>query len=166
MANTMRYRRGDTNPVFLAPASTTVIEIGDLVYLDPSTHKPLPFSSQADQGSEAANQDLVQQYFLGVAEQQSRNGDTDEIRIATSGEFEFGCPSSTFNLGALVGASENSDGDGLEDQQVEAASDETHAIGVVARAEATAVTSVWIRIKSTVMDGGVQEQAATEASAS
>ena len=39
MANTMRWRYGETNPVVLPVDSATVIEIGDLLYLD-TTAKP------------------------------------------------------------------------------------------------------------------------------
>jgi hypothetical protein len=150
--------------VCAAPASATVIEIGDLLYLDPTTQAPKPASGMIDQGSEALNQDTFQELFLGVAEQQSRAGDTDQIRIATAGEFEFDCPSGTFNLGQLVGADENAGGDGLLDQQVAAVASESLAIGRVARAEAVAVTSVWVRIKSTIMDGGVPAQVAGSSS--
>ena len=40
MANTMRWRYGDTCPVMLPVDSATVIEIGDLVYLDADDAKP------------------------------------------------------------------------------------------------------------------------------
>jgi len=158
MSNTFRYRRGDTNPVFVAPASATVIEIGDLLYLDPSTKKPKPASAMNDQGSEALNQDIFQEHFLGVAEQASAAGETAKIRVATRGEFEFDCASATFDIGDLVGADENADGDGLLDQTVVAVASETLAIGRVAQSEATATTKVLVRIKSTIMEGGVQAQ--------
>lgn len=164
MSNTFRYRRGDTKPVFLAPASATVIEIGDLVYLDWTTKKPKPASDLPDQGSEALNQDLFQQYFLGIAGQASANGDTDKIRIDTEGEFELDCASATFDLGDLVGADENSDGDGLLDQTVVEISSETKAIGRVCQPEASAVTKVLVRIRSTIMAGGVQAQEAGSSS--
>ena len=40
MANTMRWRYGDTCPVVLPVDSATVIEIGDMVYLDTDDAKP------------------------------------------------------------------------------------------------------------------------------
>ncbi len=46
MSNIMRWRYGETWPVMLPVDSTTVIEIGDLVYLDTDDAKPA--SSQAD----------------------------------------------------------------------------------------------------------------------
>jgi len=164
MSNQVRYRRGDTKPVFATPASATVIEIGDLLFLDPVTSKPEPASAMVDQATEALNQDAFQQYFLGVAEQQSRNGDTDPIRIATAGEFEFDVASGTFTLGQMVGACETAAGTALEDQKVKTVTSETKAIGRVAEEVTTAKTSVNVRIKSTIMDGGVQAQAAGSSS--
>lgn len=164
MADTMRYRRGDTKPVFVAPASATEIEVGDLLYLDPTTSQPKTASQMTDQGTESLNQDAFQQYFLGVAEQGSDSGDTDPIRIATEGEFEFACDSATFTVGDLVGADENSDGDGLLDQAVKAAASASLAIGRVPKTYATATTSVLVRIKSTIMEGGIQSQVAGSSS--
>ena len=158
MSNVFRYRRGDTKPVFVAPASATVIEIGDLVYLDWTTHQPKPASDLADQGTEALNQDLLQQYFLGVAEQASASGETSPIRIATEGEFEFDCASATFVVGDLVGADEASSGTALLNQTVVAVDGESKAVGRVAQSEAVATTKVLVRIESTIMLGGVQAQ--------
>ena len=81
------------SPVMLPVDSATVIEIGDLVYLDTDDAKPA--SAQADQGTEAANQELFHDKFAGVAMQASRNGDTQPIRVATTGVFEFDCLSTT-----------------------------------------------------------------------
>ena len=78
MTDKMRWRYGDTNPVIAAVDSTTVIEIGDLVYLDTDDAKPA--SSQTDQGTETDNQTLFADNFLGVAMQRSRSGDADPIR--------------------------------------------------------------------------------------
>jgi hypothetical protein len=147
-------RYGDTNPVVSAVDSATVIEIGDLVYQDTDDAKPA--SSQADQGSETANQELLADNFLGVAMQRSRSGDTDAIRVASTGVFEFDCPSGTFELGDLVGVDEAAGGTALEDQKVAAVGASTYAIGRVAKRVATAATSVLIDIRSTVMTGGIE----------
>ena len=87
MTDTLRYRHGDTKPVMMPVDSSTAIDIGDLIYLN--NDDALPASSQTDQGSETANQRLFASKFLGVAEQRSRDGDDQPIRIATSGVFEF-----------------------------------------------------------------------------
>ncbi|MFH1924367.1 MAG: hypothetical protein ABIP48_31330 [Planctomycetota bacterium] len=159
MSDKMRWRYGDTNPVVAAVDSATVIEIGDLVYQDVDDAKPA--SSQADQGSETANQELCADNFLGVAMQRSRSGDTDPIRVATTGVFDFDCPSGTFELGDLVGADENSGGDGLLDQQVAAVAASQYAVGRVAKRVATAATSVLVDVRSTVMTGGVEGTSAS-----
>jgi hypothetical protein len=150
----MRWRYGDTNPVVAAVDSQTVIEIGDLVYQDVDDAKPA--SAQSDQGSETANQELLADNFLGVAMQRSRSGDSDPIRVATTGVFEFDCPSGTFELGDLVGVDENAGGDGLLDQQVAPVSASKHAVGRAAKRVPAAATSVLVDVRSTVMTGGVE----------
>jgi hypothetical protein len=150
----MRWRYGDTNPVIAAVDSNTVIEIGDLVFQDHDDAKPA--SEQNDQGSETANQELFADLFLGVAMQRSRAGDSDPIRVATTGVFEFDCPASTFELGDVVGADENAAGTALLDQQVAKVSAPRYAIGRAARRESASTTAVLIDIRSTVMTGGVE----------
>src|SRR5688500_8873419 len=112
MADTFRLRHDDTAKITAAVDSATVIEIGDLLYLDTDDLKPA--SSQADQTGEEANQGLFASKFIGVAMQASDSGDTENIRVATDGVFEFACPSGTWEVGDLVGASENSGGTALE----------------------------------------------------
>ena len=154
MSDKMRWRYGDTSPVVAAVDSATVIEIGDILYQDVDDAKPA--SSQADQGSETANQELLVDSFLGVAMQRSRAGDTDPIRVATTGVFEFDCPSGTFELGELAGVDENAGGDALLDQQVATVSASRYAIGRVAKRVASAATGVLVDVRSTVMTGGVE----------
>lgn len=154
MGDKMRWRYGDTNPVIAAVDRTTVIEIGDLVFQDTDDAKPA--SAQADQGSEAANQQLLADNFLGVAMQRSRAGDTDPIRVATTGVFEFDCPGDVFELGNLVGADENASGTALEDQQLTKVAAAKYALGRVARREPVSTTRVLVDIRSTVMTGGVE----------
>jgi len=154
MSDKMRWRYGDTNPVVAAVDSATVIEIGDLVYQDGDDAKPA--ASQADQGSETANQELFADKFLGVAMQRSRSGDTTPIRLATTGVFEFDCPSGTFELGDLVGADENAAGNALLNQQVAKVAASKYALGRVAKRIASAATTLLVDIRSTVMTGGVE----------
>ena len=153
MSDKMRWRYGDTNPVVAAVDTATVTEIGDLLYQ--ATDDARPASDQADQGSETANQELFADNFVGVAMQRSRNGDTSPIRVATTGVFEFDCPSGTFELGDLVGADETG-GTTLMDQQVDTVSTSPYAIGRVARRESSATTSVLVDVRSTVMTGGIE----------
>ncbi len=154
MSDKMRWRYGDTNPVVAAIDSSTVIEIGDLVWQ--ATDDVRPASDLTDYGSEWANQAQFAAMFLGVAMQRSRDGDTTPIRVATTGVFEFDCPSGAFELGNLIGGDENGTGDGLLDQQVSLVTDSQFAIGRIARREPNAVTSALVDIRSTIMTGGVE----------
>lgn len=178
-ASTFRHLRGDTKPVTVKPATGEKIEVGDLVYLDPTTNTVKRASSMIDQGSLALNQDAFQQYFLGVALQKS-GLETNEtsfnltttqtyIEVATAGEFLFDCASYAWSLGELVAAVENSDGDALRNQNVVAVSATSYskAIGVAVPfgpCLGVAKTQVAVRIKSTIMDFGVQAQVAGSSS--
>jgi len=157
VANTMRWRYGDTSPVMLPVDATTVIEIGDLVYLDTDDAKPA--SSQADQGTEAANQELFHDKFAGVAMQASRNGDTTPIRVATTGVFELACLSTTFEPGALIGVDEAASGTALENQTAAAVATPNLAIGRCAKRVNPADTKVLVDVVSTLMYGGPQVMA-------
>ena len=154
MTDKMRWRYGDTNPVVAAVDAATVIEIGDLVLQDTDDAKPA--ASLSDRGTETANQEGLADGFLGVAMQRSRSGETAPIRVATTGVFEFDCPSGTFELGDLVGADENSTGDALLNQQVDKVAASKYAIGRVAKRQSAAATSVLVDIRSTIMTGGVE----------
>lgn len=157
MANTMRWRYGDTSPVMLPVDSTTVIEIGDLVYLDTDDAKPA--SAQADQSSEAANQELFHDSFAGVAMQASASGDTGPVRVATAGVFEFDCVSAAFEVGDSIGVDENAGGTALEEQTVAGVATVNLAIGRCAKRVNPASTRVLVDIVSTALKGGPQAAA-------
>jgi hypothetical protein len=140
MADKMRWRYGATNPVIASVDAGTVIEIGDLVYQQVDDARSA--SSQADQGSETTNQEVFVTKFLGVAMQRSRSGETMPIRVATTGVFEFDCPSGTFELGDLVGPDENAAGNALLNQQVAKVAQPKLAIARVTKRQAVAATSV------------------------
>lgn len=159
MGDKMRWRYGDTDPVMCAVDSAQVIEIGDLLYLE--TNDVRPASQQADQGNEAANQTLFADKFMGVAMQRSRNGDTDPIRVATKGVFEFVCPSATYEVGDRVGVDEAASGTALLDQTVAAVASAEYAIGRVHRRQPVARTSILVQIVSTIKHGGVQGTSGT-----
>jgi hypothetical protein len=153
MSDKMRWRYGDTNPVVAAVDSTTVIEIGDLVWLDTDNAKPASgFTWTTDLATTQTN---FKQKFLGVAMQRSRSGDATPIRVATTGVFEFDCASGTFELGDHVGNAANSATSGLVNQQAVKVSQSVCAIGRVAKRQSSAATNVLVDIRSTVMTGGV-----------
>lgn len=154
MANTMRWRYGDTCPVMMPVDSATVIEIGDLVYLDTDDVKPA--SAQLDQGAEATNQQLFHDLFVGVAMQASRSGDTQPIRVATTGVFEFDCLSTTLEVGDLLGSDENVGGTALLSQTVVKVTNANAAVGRCAKRLNPAGTRVLIDIVSSILKGGTQ----------
>ncbi|HEY1598330.1 MAG TPA: hypothetical protein VGG64_01920 [Pirellulales bacterium] len=157
MADVMRWRYGETSPVILPVQSGTVIEIGDLLYW--STDHVLPAVAQADQGTKAGNQQLFHNNFAGVAMQQSRSGDTNPIRVATTAVFAYDCSSATFEVGTLVGADENSGGTALQNQVVAAVGAENLAVGRCAKRLNPAGTCVMVEIVSTISHGGPQVKA-------
>jgi hypothetical protein len=157
MANRMRWRYGDTNPVMLPVAAETVIEIGDLVYQDAGA--ALPASAAEDAGTEADNQEGFHDVFVGVAMQHSPEGSTDPVRIATSGVFEFDCASATHDVGDLIGADEAASGTALEDQVVVKVATPNLAVGRCAKRVNPAATRVLVDVVSTVMRGGAQAAA-------
>jgi hypothetical protein len=159
MTDKMRWRYGDTNPVVAAVDAATVIEIGDLLWQDTDDAKPA--SALTNRGSETANQEALADAFLGVAMQRSRSCETAPLRVATTGVFEFDCPSGTFELGNLIGADQNAGQNGLLSQQVAKVTDGRCAIGRAAKRQAAATTAVLVDIRSTIMTGGVEGSSAS-----
>lgn len=154
MANTMRWRYGDTCPIMLPVDSATVIEIGDMVLLDTDDAKPA--SSQVDQGTELANQQLFHDNFAGVAMQASRAGDIQPIRVATTGVFEIDCVSTTLEVGDLLGSDENVAGVALLNQTVAKVTNANAAIGRCAKRLNPAGTRVLVDVVSSTLKGGTQ----------
>ncbi|HEX4149208.1 MAG TPA: hypothetical protein VHY20_09485 [Pirellulales bacterium] len=152
MSNVMRWRYGDTNPVVLSVDGSTLIEIGDLVYLN--SDNAWPAANQSNQGTETANQQLFHSKFAGVAMQCSPVGSTDPIRVATTGVFEYDCTSATFEVGALLGPDQPGGGTVLASQQVVAVAAVDLAIGRCASRVNPAGISVLVDVVSTVLFGG------------
>lgn len=157
MSDNNRWRWGETSPIKAAVDLTSVVEIGDLVYLDTDDGKAADDMTYLS--SLALTQEGFHDVFLGVAMQRSRVTDSDPIRVATEGVFEFPCASATFEIGDLIGIDDNAGGTALTPQQVIAVASEALAIGRCAERAASAVTSVKLRIFSTVMVGGPQAKA-------
>jgi hypothetical protein len=150
----MRWRYGDTSPVMLAVDAATVIEIGDLLWLDIDDAKPA--SAQSDQGSEGANQQLFHDVFAGVAMQASAAGETQPIRVATTGVFEFDCLSAALEVGDLMSSDENGGGTALLNQTVVKVTNANAAVGRCAKRVNPAGTRVLVDIVSSIAKGGTQ----------
>jgi hypothetical protein len=155
MSNLMRWRYGETNPVQMAVDSATVIEIGDLVWLDSDDAKNA--AALAWDTDLETTQEEFHDNFLGVAMQASPAGETDSIRVATSGVFELDTAAASYEVGDLVGPDDDAT-PLLVDQQVIAVAGAELAVGRVAKTAASA-TSVLVSITSTVLHGGPQTAA-------
>lgn len=157
---TMRWKWGETNPRECRVEDAHVIAIGDLVYLDTDSIRPV-----VDLGA-AASQTLAQQsvhdVFVGVAMQRHAVGDGIlNIRVATSGVFEYVTASATYEMGALMACFANAS-DIPQNQQVAAVvgtNPEGESIGRCAKRTGGNVTAVLIDILSTIYHSGVQAAA-------
>ena len=153
MSDKMRWRYGETNPMIGVPDSSVLIEIGDFLIYD--SDKVFPASSTVKGANKTATQTTCTSKFLGVAMQRSPVGETNPIRVATTGVFEMDCKGKTFVLGSLVGVNDKTDGT-LCTQEVDLVTDVTAAIGRVVRREPVAVNTVLVGIKSKIIEGGVK----------
>lgn len=125
-------------------ASATVIAVKDMLVKDYQGNL-IPFSDLPDAGSAAANQALAAARFVGVSQEKSASGDTEDVLYATEINVRFTCASASFSDGDLVGPAENSDGDALENQAVIAVDQIDRAIGRVV-GDHSSVTTVPVRL--------------------
>lgn len=152
MADVMRWRYGDTNPVLYRVDSAQEIAIGDLVWQDTDAAEA---ADQISADSLINMQDAFVDNFIGVAMQRSKDGETALIRIATTGTFEFICASATFTEAAIVGCA-GTTGVALENQTVVGVASAISGIGLVPKAYASNTTQVLVQINSTKFTGGLQ----------
>jgi hypothetical protein len=134
--------------------SATQIDVGDLVYLDTDDAKPA--SSQADQGTETANQQLFHDVFLGVAASGHTSGSgASTIRVCVGGVLTFTCLTATLEIGDLIGPDEDAGGTFLQDQVVAKVTTANAAIGRVVK-RVSSGTSVMVYVESSIVFGGPQ----------
>jgi hypothetical protein len=137
----LRFRSGQIQLIKVRVDSATVIEAGDLVWLDSDDAKPASdftwtTNLATTQGNFAAK-------FLGVAHQGSANGETSPVSvdISPSSVYEFDVNAATYEVGATLGPDESSSA--LQSQKLEAAT----AISAIARAaEFAAATTTTLRV--------------------
>lgn len=154
MADKMRWRYGETNPI-ICPAFTGLIEIGDIVYYDSSLAKPA--SEYALTGTIATTQTAFAAKFLGIAMQRSPEGDSTPIRIATTGVFEFETLTpAIYSLGAMVSPPNNSAVSKLHRNYLGPTGSALGAIGRVVRDEPVAAGNLLVMIISTIIQGGIR----------
>ena len=103
MANQLRFRSGQVLLHKVRVDGGTVIDAGDLVYLDGDDVKPA--SSFPWDTDLATTQAAFAAVFLGVAHQQSAAGETDDLSIDLSPHavYEFDANSAAYEIGDLLG---------------------------------------------------------------
>lgn len=119
LMNKLRFRSGQVHLRRVPVDAATVIEAGDLVWLDGDDAKPA--SQLAWGGTLAATQASFAAKFLGIAHQPSLAGDTTPISIDVSGDsvYEVDVASAIYKFGDTLGPDENSSK--LTNQSLEAA---------------------------------------------
>lgn len=122
MADQFRFRHGQKQLQKFAVASATVIEKGDLVYLNTSDDTVKSAASFTWDTNLATTQAGFAAVFVGVAEESSAAGDTASISVDTSpfSVYEFDAASATYVAGDSLGPDKAS-GDALLSRQLEAA---------------------------------------------
>ncbi|KKL65486.1 hypothetical protein LCGC14_2154500 [marine sediment metagenome] len=124
--------------------SAQIIEVGDMVALFTDDARRV---SQLTYGTLAAAQLRAAHQFMGVAMEASVSGDTADITIRQSGNFEFDCAAATFEIGDLVAVDDNAGATALVDQQVIAAGENGFGIGHVSKRYSANTTRVLVEIK-------------------
>ncbi len=119
MMNKLRFRSGQVHLRKVRVDSATVIEAGDLVWLDTDDAKPA--SAFTWTTNLATTQGNFAAKFLGVAHQPSASGETAPISIDVSSDsvYEFDVASAAYELGAPLGPDEGSSA--LQNKKLEAA---------------------------------------------
>ena len=138
------------NRVDFAFDGSIAVNLYDLLYHDTNDVKPA--SSQADAGSEAANQAAFAPLFAGLAgmARLSTDGAVTSFPAITDAIVDIDCASATFEVGDKITVVEQGSGTALENAKVTKTTDETLAIGYVVKRYASATTRVRARLISRV----------------
>ncbi len=179
MSSNARYVSGDCKPTPVKCDPTTPIEVGDLLFLEPSNGLARPASAAANQGTVLLNQGAFHDAFLGVALQKNglqpnetvplnstiNHSPANVIQCATAGRFLYPCAATTWNTGSLVGVAATTAG--CPNQSVASVANTSLSIGRAAPAAdeiGVSLTQVIVQIESTIMAGGAQTPVAGSSS--
>jgi hypothetical protein len=158
MANRLRFRNGQVHLHKLRVDSGTVLEAGDLVYLDSDDVKPASdFTWTSDL---ATTQSAFAASFLGVTHQQSASGDTDDVSVDLSPHsvYEFDVNSATYEVGDELSPDEDSST--LMNQQLEAVASGTLAIARATEFKASSASTLRVTFASAFYTGSANVNAA------
>lgn len=140
-----RFRHADAKRAYRAPVdSATVVEIGDLMWLDTDDVKPA--ADQASVADAATAQSTFAGVFAGVAMDASEDGEDRDIVLARQGVFEYDIASGTFELFAQVGVAATAGGDINDSQTISSGAADAGTIGFITRRYGAATTRVLVEI--------------------
>ena len=143
MSNKLRFRSGQVELHKVRVDSDTVIDAGDLVWLDTDDAKPAAdFTWTTDLATTQGNFAAA---FLGVAHQSSAAGETSDISVDLSpfSVYEFDVGSDTYELGGLLGPSHGTNV--LTNQKLETVA--SSGLAIARAAEYKAAASALLRVQ-------------------
>lgn len=155
--NKLRFRSGQVHLRRVPVEAATVIEAGDLVWLDGNRARPAAdFAWTTDL---ATTQSAFAEVFLGIAHQPSAAGESSPISVDVSPDavYEMDVSPGTFTLGQALGPDELSQG--LMSQQLEAAA-AAQAIARCAEFTGNSVSTVRVTLASAFHTGSGNAHAA------
>lgn len=138
--NKLRFRSGQIQLRKVRVDANTVIEAGDLLWLDGDDAKPA--RQFAWDTNLATTQAAFAEKFLGVAHQQSRTGDVEPVSVDVSPHsvYEFDVSEGAYEVGQALGPAGSAEL--LQNQQLAAAV----AASAIARAAEYALSTRTLRI--------------------
>jgi len=146
MSNRLRFRSGQVELHKVRVNSDTILEAGDLVYLDTDDVKPVSeFAFTTDLATTRGNFAAL---FLGVCHQASADGETADVSVDLSplAVYEFDVDAATFELGDKLAC--DGDSDGLEPQRLAKVSNAAHAIARSSEFKSTASSLLRVQFAS------------------
>jgi hypothetical protein len=146
MSHSLRFRSGQVELHRLRVAAETVLEPGDLVWLDGDDLKPaadFPFDTDLDTTRAA-----FAAVFLGVCQQYSAAGDTADVSVDLSplAVYEFDCDAATFEVGSLLAP--DGDSEALFSRKLAKVTDPAVAIARAAEYQAGEATRIRVQFAS------------------
>lgn len=156
--NKLRFRSGQVHLVKCRVDAATVIEAGDMVWLDADDAKPA--SAFAWTTNLATTQGNFAAKFLGIAHQQSVPGDTAPISvdISPTSVYEMDVSSSTYEVGSPLAPDDQSNS--LLDQQLETVASAANAIARSVEFQAQSTSTLRVTFGSAFSTGSGNTNAA------
>ncbi|QDT67061.1 hypothetical protein [Calycomorphotria hydatis] len=144
--NKLRFRSGQIQLRKVRVDSATVIEPGDLLFLDTDDAKPAAdFTWNTDLATTQGN---FAENFLGVSHSRSLDGETDDISVDVSplSVYEYDAASAAYELGDPIACDEGSST--LQSTQLEKVADAVSAIARAAEYTSSGSTKVRVQFAS------------------